>query len=135
MDERSDCEAGAAMILHLAADAVLLIHLLFIAFVLLGGLLVLRWHWLAWLHLPTAAWGAVVELWHLQCPLTPLENSLRQAAGQGGYSGGFVEHYLMPIIYPAGLTPHIQVWLGAFVLLVNGLIYGVLLLRLRPGGR
>ncbi len=117
------------MLLRLAADAVLLTHLLFIAFVLFGGLLVLRWRWLAWLHLPAAVWGVVAELWHLQCPLTPLENSLRQAAGQAGYSAGFVEHYLIPLIYPAGLTPQIQLWLGGFVLVLNLLIYALILLR------
>ena len=68
---------------------------------------------------------------HLQCPLTPLENSLRQAAGQAGYAGGFIEHYLMPVIYPTGLTPQLQLWLGAVVLLLNGLIYAVVLLRLK----
>jgi len=119
------------MFLHLAADTVLVAHLLFILFVLFGGLLVLRWRWLAWLHLPTAAWGVIVEMLHLQCPLTPLENSLRQAAGQAGYSAGFVEHYLMPIIYPAGLTPQVQWWLAALVLLLNGLIYGLVWLRFK----
>lgn len=119
------------MFLHLAADTVLVAHLLFILYVLFGGLLVLRWRWLAWLHLPTAAWGVIVEMLHLQCPLTPLENSLRQAAGQAGYSAGFVEHYLMPIIYPAGLTPQVQWWLAALVLLLNGLIYGVVWLRFK----
>jgi hypothetical protein len=119
------------MLLRLAADAVLLTHLLFIAFVLFGGLLVLRWRWrwLAWLHLPAALWGVVAELWHLQCPLTPLEIGLRQAAGQAGYSAGFVEHYLIPLIYPAGLTPQIQLWLGGFVLVLNLLIYALILLR------
>lgn len=112
-----------------AADAVLLIHLLFIAFVLLGGLLVLRWPCLAWLHLPAALWGATVELMHLQCPLTPLENSLREAAGQVGYDGGFIAHYLIPVIYPAGLTPQTQLVLGASVLLLNGLVYSWVLLR------
>ncbi len=119
------------MLLRLAADAVLLTHLLFIAFVLFGGLLLLRWHWLVWLHLPAAVWGVVAEIWHLLCPLTPLENSLREAAGQAGYSGSFVEHYLIPLIYPAGLTPQIQLWLGGLVLALNLLIYTLLLLRLK----
>ena len=117
------------MFVLLAADAVLLAHLLFIVFVLFGGLLVWRWYRLIWLHLPAALWGVTVEVLHLQCPLTPLENSLRQAAGQAGYAGGFVEHYLLPVIYPAGLTPQAQLWLGAFVLLFNVLIYTRLLLR------
>lgn len=110
------------MWLRLAADALVLLHLLFILFVLAGGLAVL--------HLPAAAWGAAVELLHLYCPLTPLENRLRQAAGQAGYDGGFVEHYLIPLIYPAGLTPQLQIWLGGGVLLVNGIIYAWLLARL-----
>ena len=118
------------MLLRLAADTVVLIHLLFILFVLLGGLLVLRWPRLALLHLPAAAWGMAVEFLHLYCPLTPLENRLRLAAGQAGYDGGFVEHYLIPLIYPAGLTPQIQLWLGGVVLVVNALVYGWLLLRL-----
>ncbi|MDD0842761.1 DUF2784 domain-containing protein [Pseudomonas sp. Gutcm_11s] len=118
------------MLLRLAADAVVLVHLLFILFVLGGGLLVLRWPRLALLHLPAAAWGVAVELLHLYCPLTPLENQLRRAAGEAGYAGGFVEHYLIPLIYPAGLTPQIQLWLGALVLVVNLLVYGWLLLRL-----
>lgn len=119
------------MLLRLAADALVLLHLVFILFVLGGGLLLLRWPRLAWLHLPAVAWGAVVELCHLLCPLTPWENQLRRAAGQAGYDGGFVEHYLIPLIYPAGLTPQIQLWLGALVLLVNGAVYGWLLWRWR----
>ena len=118
------------MLLRLAADAVVVVHLLFILFVLGGGLLVLRWPRLAFLHLPAAAWGVAVELLHLYCPLTPLENQLRQAAGQAGYDGGFVEHYLIPLIYPAGLTPQIQLWLGAVVLVINVPVYLWLLWRL-----
>ncbi|WP_300650862.1 DUF2784 domain-containing protein [Pseudomonas sp.] len=117
------------MLLRLAADAVLLLHLLFIAFALLGGLLVLRWHWLAWLHLPAVFWAVTVEALQLVCPLTLVENDLRHAAGQAGYSTGFIEHYLLPIIYPAGLTPAIQLWLAGFVLSLNLLIYGLLLWR------
>ncbi|VXC24709.1 conserved membrane hypothetical protein [Pseudomonas sp. 8BK] len=112
--------------LAVAADAVVVVHLLFILFVVLGGLLVWRWREVVWLHVPAALWGVLVELMRWPCPLTPLEHSLRAAAGQAGYSGGFVEHYLLPIIYPAGLTPQIQIGLGLFVLLFNGLIYGVL---------
>lgn len=111
------------MIARLAADAVVLVHLAFILFVLFGGLLVLRWRWLAFLHVPAAAWGVAVELLHLYCPLTPLENRLRRAAGESGYSGGFVEHYLIPLIYPAGLTPQIQLGLGTLVLAVNLAVY------------
>ncbi|RJG09975.1 DUF2784 domain-containing protein [Pseudomonas cavernicola] len=118
------------MIYRLAADAVVLVHLLFILFVLLGGLLVLKWRWLAWVHLPAMAWGTTVELFHLFCPLTPLENQLRRAAGEAGYAGGFIEHYLLPLIYPAGLTPQLQLWLGGLVLLINTLVYAWLLNRL-----
>lgn len=114
------------MIWSWAADAVLLLHLLFIVFVLLGGLLVWRWPRLAWLHLPAAGWAVVVEWLLLQCPLTPLENALRQAAGQAGYDGGFIAHYLLPLIYPAGLTAAQQIWLGAVVLLLNALVYALL---------
>lgn len=104
-------------------------HLLFIVFVLFGGLLVVSRPWLALLHVPAAAWGAAVEFLHLYCPLTPLENTLRRTAGEQGYDGGFVEHYLIPLIYPAGLTPGIQLWLGGIVLLVNVSVYGLLLMR------
>lgn len=115
------------MLWRLAADAVVLLHLAFILFVLFGALMVLRWPRLIWLHLPAVSWGAAVELLHLYCPLTPLENRLRGAAGQHGYDGGFVEHYLIPLIYPAGLTPQIQLWLGAVVLMINVPIYSWLL--------
>ena len=111
------------MIHRLAADAVLLLHLGFILFVLLGGLLALRWRWAPLLHLPAAAWGVYVELSGGLCPLTPLENRLRIAAGEAGYTGGFIEHYLLALIYPAGLTHEIQYVLAAIVVGVNGLAY------------
>ncbi len=116
------------MVYRLAADAVVLFHLAFILFVLLGGLLVLRWPRLAWLHVPAAAWGMAVEFLHLYCPLTPLENHFRALAGGQGYEGGFIEHYLIPLIYPAGLTEVTQVVLGLVVVAVNLPPY---LLRLR----
>ncbi|MBX8530607.1 DUF2784 domain-containing protein [Pseudomonas cichorii] len=112
-----------------AADAVVVFHLLFILFVLFGGLLVLRRPWIGFLHVPAMVWGASVEFFHLYCPLTPLENSLRQKAGQQGYDGGFIEHYLIPLIYPPALTPQIQLWLGAVVVSINAAIYGWLLIR------
>ncbi|WP_122664988.1 DUF2784 domain-containing protein [Pseudomonas viridiflava] len=118
------------MLYRLGADAVLVIHLLFIVFVLSGGLLVLRWRWVMALHIPAMIWGAVVEFFHLYCPLTPLENALRARAGGEGYDGGFIEHYLIALIYPAGLTPQIQLWLGAVVLLVNTAVYGWVIFRL-----
>ncbi|MDU8500529.1 DUF2784 domain-containing protein [Pseudomonas syringae] len=117
------------MFYRVAADAVVAFHLLFILFVLFGGLLVVSRPWLALLHVPAVAWGAAVEFLHLYCPLTPLENTLRSTAGEQGYDGGFVEHYLIPLIYPAGLTPGIQLWLGGIVLLVNVSVYGLLLMR------
>ena len=120
----------------LAADFVVLLHLGFILFVALGGLLVLRWPRLAWLHLPAVAWGALIELaGSIICPLTPWENALREAAGESGYGGGFVDHYIVPLVYPPGLTRSMQVALGVLVLAVNGLAYGALALRLRQAGR
>lgn len=117
------------MIERIAADAVVLVHLAFILFVLLGGLAVLMRTWMAMLHLPAVGWGACVELLHLRCPLTDLENSLRHAAGESGYPGGFVERYILPVIYPAGLTDAIQLWLGAVVISLNLLVYGLVLWR------
>ncbi|MGE7956227.1 DUF2784 domain-containing protein [Pseudomonas sp. NPDC089530] len=119
------------MLYRLTADTLVLLHLSFILFALLGGLLVLRWPRLAWLHLPAAAWGVTVEVFHLACPLTRWENLMRQRAGQQGYDDGFIEHYLIPLIYPAGLTPQIQLGLGALVLLINLLVYGRLWRRRR----
>lgn len=114
---------------RLAADALVVIHLGFILFVLFGGLLLRRWPRLLWLHLPAVAWGATVEFFHLLCPLTPWENQLRRAAGDAGYEGGFIEYYLIPLIYPAGLTPQIQLWLGGVVVLINVTVYAYLLKR------
>lgn len=111
------------MIHRLAADAVLLLHLGFILFVLLGGVLAVRWRRAPLLHLPAVAWGVHVELSGGLCPLTPLENRLRIAAGEAGYTGGFVEHYLLPLIYPAGLTQDVQSVLAAIVVGVNVLAY------------
>ncbi|VXC91707.1 conserved membrane hypothetical protein [Pseudomonas sp. 8Z] len=119
------------MLWRLAADALVLLHLAFIAFVLLGGLLLWRWPRLSWLHLPAVAWGIVVEAFHLICPLTPWENQLRRAAGDAGYAGSFVEHYVLPVIYPAGLTPQIQLGLAAVVIVLNATVYTALLWRWR----
>ena len=109
----------------LGADAVLLLHGLFIAFVVGGAALLWRWPGVAWLHLPAAIWGAYAELSGTLCPLTPLENRLRRLAGERGYDSGFIEHYLLPLIYPEGLTRETQWWLGAGVVLLNGLLYGL----------
>ena len=108
-----------------AADLVLVVHAAFVAFVVIGVLLVLRRPPLAWLHLPAVVWVAALEFNGWICPLTPLENLLRRAAGEAGYGGGFVERYLLPVIYPAGLTPAIQLWLGAFVLVANVALYTI----------
>ena len=119
------------MLLRLAADAVLVFHLAFIVFALLGGLLAIRWRWMVWLHLPAAGWGFFVEVTGRICPLTPLENMLREQAGSSGFSGGFVAHYLVPLIYPAGLTPDIQWLLAGVVVAVNLAVYGGLLVQRR----
>ena len=116
---------------RLAADAVLLGHLAFVSFVVLGGLLALRWPRLAWVHVPAAVWGALVEFTGWVCPLTPLEVTLRRAAGDAGYAGGFVEHYLLAALYPDGLTRTTQLTLGLAVVVLNVAIYIVLLLRAR----
>lgn len=108
---------------HALADLVLVIHALFIVFVVCGGLLVLRWRGIAWLHLPAVVWAVLLEVFGWLCPLTPLEQDLRQAAGAAGYSGSFIEHYLVQFIYPAGLTREIQLYLAALVIIVNVVIY------------
>jgi len=122
------------MLSRIAADLVLVVHFAFIAFVVLGGLLVIRYHWLAWVHVPAAAWGAWVEISGRICPLTTLENALRLDAGLDGYRDSFVEHHLLPVIYPGELTRSIQLALAALVVLVNAGLYGYLLLR-RPKTR
>jgi len=118
------------MTARIAADLVVLLHIAFVLFVVAGGLLVIRFPTIAWVHLPAVAWGAYAELTATICPLTPLENALRARAGQSGYSESFVEHYLMPILYPAGLTALDQRWLGAFVIAVNVIAYAVVLVRM-----
>jgi len=114
------------MLYRLAADAVLAAHLAFVLFVVCGGLLVLRTPRLAWLHLPAVAWGAYVELSGSICPLTPLEVTLRRGVGEAGYGGDFIEHYLVSLIYPAGLTRELQMALGAAALLLNLIVYFIL---------
>ncbi len=118
---------------RLLANAVVVVHALFIVFIVFGGFLAWRWRRVAVLHVPCAVWGMLIEYNGWICPLTPLENSLRMRARQQGYSGGFVEHYLLPAIYPAGLTPRIQVVLGTAVLVVNVITYAVVVRRLMRG--
>jgi hypothetical protein len=115
------------MLYRLAAEAVLFLHLAFVLFVLLGATLAARQRWLALVHLPAAAWGFFVELTGRICPLTYAENFLRIKAGQSGYTESFIEHYLLAVIYPAGLTREIQFVLGAVVVVVNLVIYAWLL--------
>jgi hypothetical protein len=116
----------------LAADIIVLLHLAFILFAAAGGLLVLRWPRLAWLHLPCAAWGVLIEATGGLCPLTPLEQHLRLAAGTPAYSGSFIERYLVPLVYPPGLTRSLQLGLGITLLLVNLAIYAWIWRRRRP---
>lgn len=113
------------------ADLVVGLHALFVVFVVAGGLLALRWPWVVAGHLPAAVWGALIEFQGWICPLTPLEKSLRASAGQAGYQGGFIEHYVLPVLYPAGLTRGVQLVLGSLVIAINLAVYGVLLRRLR----
>jgi hypothetical protein len=121
------------MLLRVLADAVLVLHLAFVAFALAGGLLALRWRWMPWVHLPALAWAAFVEFSGTVCPLTPLENALRMAGGMAGYPGGFVEHYLLPLLYPAELTRTVQSVIGAGLVAFNGLAYAFVWRRRRRG--
>jgi hypothetical protein len=116
---------------RILADGVVVLHLGFLLFVVLGGLMSLRWPWVAWVHLPAVVWGAYIEFSGAVCPLTPLENRLRRAGGEAGYAGGFIDQYLVPILYPPGLTRTHQIILGAAVLVVNGVAYAAVLRRRR----
>jgi len=117
------------MLYRWLADTIAMLHLGFVLFVVLGALLALRWPRIAWLHLPSAVWGVLIEWGGWVCPLTPLENRFRELAGRAGYRGGFVEHYLLPVLYPEGLTRGAQLILGGTVLAVNLVLYSVVLLR------
>jgi len=117
------------MIPSLLADAVVVLHFSFILFVAAGGLLVLKYPRLMWLHLPAVGWGALIEFFGWICPLTPLENQLRSMGGEAGYPGGFIETYLTPAIYPEGLTPRHQLFIGVCAVAVNTLFYGILVHR------
>ncbi len=112
--------AGSA---RAVATAVVLLHMAFVAFVVLGGLLALRWPRVAWVHVPAALWGAVIALVGWVCPLTPFENWLHVQGGQSPYTTGFLEHYLLPILYPVAMTRHLQLATGVFVVGLNALVY------------
>jgi len=113
------------MIYHWLADLTVLVHGAFVAFVILGGFLAVRWRRLLWVHLPSAVWGVLIEFGGWTCPLTPLENALRERAGVAGYSGGFVEHYVLRALYPNGLTQHVRWTLGGLALAVNLCAYAL----------
>ena len=121
------------MIYRVLADATLLVHFAFVLFVVSGALLVWRWWALRWVHLPVVLWGALIEFAGWICPLTPLENALRRLGGEAGYQGGFVEHYLLPLIYPHGLTRNVQWVLGTLVVAVNAALYSFAIARRKRG--
>ena len=123
------------MLYRLSADLILIAHLAFILFVALGGLLVLRWPCLIWLHLPSVAWGAFSEFFGVICPLTSLETTLRQLGGAAGYGGDFIGHYVAAVIYPSGLTRGMQIALGFGVVLLNLAVYGCWVRRRRKARR
>lgn len=119
----------------LLADLIVVLHLLFVVYAVLGGFLLLKWPRLAWLHIPVVVWGTLTEFLGLICPLTPLEIWLRQQAGADSYYGGFVSHYLLPLIYPPGLTAGMQWLLGGGLLVINLLIYSWLFIRKHKPGK
>jgi hypothetical protein len=120
------------MVYHVLSNLVLLSHLVFVLFVVLGGLLVLKWKRLAWLHVPAFLWGAFIEFAGWVCPLTPLENWLLEKGSGLVYRTDFIEHYILPLLYPYALTRNLQIFLGLFVLSVNLGLYGWILWRTAP---
>ena len=114
---------------HSIADLLVVFHFAFIVFVVLGGFLVLKWRRIAILHIPCVMWGALIELKGWICPLTPIENHFREAAGAAGYTGGFIDHYVMPLVYPEGLTREMQIAFGIVVISVNLFVYGLVLVN------
>ena len=123
------------MIWSLLADSLVILHFAFTAFVIFGGFLTWRWPRVALAHVPALAWGCWVEVSHSICPLTPWENHLRQLGGEAGYSGGFLAHYLVRVLYPPALTWQIQWLLAGLLLLINTVAYGVLAMRTRRAAR
>jgi hypothetical protein len=108
----------------IAAHLVIVLHFGFVFFVVLGGFMAWRWRWVLFLHIPAALWGALIEYQGWVCPLTPLEQRLRKEAGQAGYSGGFIEQYLLPVLYPSSLSREMQVTLATLVIVINMVAYG-----------
>jgi hypothetical protein len=119
----------------LLADIIILLHLAFIIFVVFGALLVLYRRWVAWLHIPMVLWSSVVNITPWLCPLTPLENLFRRQAGETGYAGGFIAHYIAPLIYPEGMSYDMGMMVGGFVFIWNMMIYGLVIYRIRYSKR
>lgn len=119
---------------RILADVLVILHLGFVVFVVAGGLLVLWRRWWAWIHLPAASWGVLIEWAGWVCPLTPLENRLRAMGDAPTYEGGFIDQYIVPILYPPGLTRGMQIALGVAVVVINAVVYTVALRRRRPHG-
>ena len=113
------------------AELIVAVHFAFVVFVVLGGLLALRWVWVAWIHLPAVIWGVLIEFTGWICPLTPLENHLRRASGEAGYQGDFIAHYILPVLYPDGLTRTDQLMLGGAALAINVAVYAFVVVRHR----
>jgi hypothetical protein len=113
----------------MAADLIVLLHFLYVVFVVAGGLLAVRWRWVVWLHVPAVAWGVLIEYTGWICPLTPLEHQLRATRGRASYEGDFIARYMLPLLYPDGLTRRDQIILGTFALAINLAVYGVILLK------
>jgi len=107
------------------ADIVVITHALFIVFVIFGGFIVLKWHKVMWLHIPCAIWGVLIEFFGWICPLTHLENYYRELGNASHYESSFIQHYLLPIIYPPGLTTGVQILLGVIVIVINLAVYGI----------
>ena len=118
------------MLFKVGADFLVLVHLAFICFVLLGGFLLLKWRWLVFVHLPALLWATLLEFQGWSCPLTPLEQALRRLGEQQGYTGGFIQHYILPVIYPPALDDDFQFILGVLVILINVIIYLWVILRI-----
>lgn len=122
------------MIYQILVDLLVVLHGLFILYVLLGALLNYKYPRLMRLHIPVVIWGVLVEYFHWICPLTPLEKHFRTLAGNGSYEGDFIEHYLVPIIYPENLTDEFQFVFGSLVVIINGVLYGLLIVRWKRNG-